>query len=59
LPRRRVKIMIQPENVCIGRMGVVHPWTLKAFGINVPCSVFEFSLDPFLKWLTKAEIDSI
>ncbi|XP_053990318.1 uncharacterized protein LOC128882649 [Hylaeus volcanicus] len=59
LPRRRVEIMVQPENVCIGRMGVVHPSTLKAFGINIPCSVFEFSLDPFLKWLTKAEIDSI
>ncbi|KAJ9461574.1 Phenylalanine--tRNA ligase beta subunit [Diplonema papillatum] len=32
----------------IGTMGVVHPLVLKEFGIALPCSYMEYSIEPFL-----------
>ncbi|SNX86289.1 probable FRS1 - phenylalanyl-tRNA synthetase, beta subunit, cytosolic [Melanopsichium pennsylvanicum] len=42
----------QVEDDCqdwvVGSVGVVHPNVLKNFGIDFPCSAFEFNLEPFL-----------
>lgn len=56
LPGRCVKIVVQPGNVQLGIMGVLHPLVLKAFNVTLPCSMFEFSLEPFLTWLSETRI---
>lgn len=56
LPKRSLKIVVQPENVCIGRMGVLHPAVLKGFGTTLSCAAFEISLSPFLQWLSPTEL---
>eukprot|EP01054_Gregarina_sp_Poly1_P001935 Gregarina_sp_Poly_1__1934@NODE_1506_length_3978_cov_75_398619_g998_i0_p1_GENE_NODE_1506_length_3978_cov_75_398619_g998_i0NODE_1506_length_3978_cov_75_398619_g998_i0_p1_ORF_typecomplete_len638_score92_99tRNA_synthFbeta/PF17759_1/2_7e46B3_4/PF03483_17/1_3e26PhetRS_B1/PF18262_1/4_2e18PhetRS_B1/PF18262_1/1e04PhetRS_B1/PF18262_1/5_2e03B5/PF03484_15/4_7B5/PF03484_15/6_3e14_NODE_1506_length_3978_cov_75_398619_g998_i020063919 len=40
----------------LGVMGVVHPTVLQNHGIPFPCSVFEITLEPALKWLTQTEM---
>ena len=53
---RQVRIIVNPEGVCIGRMGALHPSVLEEFGISLPCSVFEICLNPFLRWLSPYEL---
>lgn len=60
LSKRSVEIQVLDKNNdvvdIIGRMGVVHPMVLKNYGIPIPCSLFEFVLDPFLNWLWEFEL---
>mmetsp|Transcript_23920 Transcript_23920/g.58032 ORF Transcript_23920/g.58032 Transcript_23920/m.58032 type:complete len:645 (-) Transcript_23920:176-2110(-) len=50
LPGRQAHVMV--NGVKIGVMGIIHPDVLKSFEISLPCSAFEFNLEPFLTWLT-------
>ena len=36
------------ETCTIGTVGVLHPEVIRAFDLNMPCSVLEFYVEPFL-----------
>lgn len=60
LPGRSVRVMVyeagkEAEAQQIGIMGVVHPDTLTKFNIPFPCSLFEFTIEPFCHWLQGTE----
>ncbi|CDI82391.1 phenylalanyl-tRNA synthetase beta chain, putative, partial [Eimeria acervulina] len=44
------------EKFVIGQMGTLHVDCLRAFGLSVPVSVVEFTLEPFLQWLPETDI---
>ncbi|BFF91137.1 phenylalanine--tRNA ligase beta subunit [Drosophila madeirensis] len=45
-PGRCANIMY--DNVVIGKIGVLHPTVLQAFELTTPCSVVEFTIEPFV-----------
>eukprot|EP01055_Gregarina_sp_Pseudo9_P000025 Gregarina_sp_Pseudo_9__24@NODE_1016_length_1967_cov_13_816390_g953_i0_p1_GENE_NODE_1016_length_1967_cov_13_816390_g953_i0NODE_1016_length_1967_cov_13_816390_g953_i0_p1_ORF_typecomplete_len638_score184_74tRNA_synthFbeta/PF17759_1/2_7e48B3_4/PF03483_17/1_5e24B5/PF03484_15/6_2B5/PF03484_15/6_8e17PhetRS_B1/PF18262_1/2_7e18PhetRS_B1/PF18262_1/6_9e03_NODE_1016_length_1967_cov_13_816390_g953_i0311944 len=63
LDGRCVAIEVYPtdkesEAKAIGVMGVVHPLVLQNHSIPFPCALFEFSLEPFLGWLSETEVSA-
>jgi len=51
-PGRAARIIYRvptQSEVEIGRIGVLHPTVLEKFEIGYPCSVLEFTLEPFRK----------
>ncbi|XP_016952347.1 phenylalanine--tRNA ligase beta subunit [Drosophila biarmipes] len=45
-PGRCANVMY--DNVAIGKIGVLHPTVLQAFELTTPCSVVEFTIEPFV-----------
>ncbi|XP_017084020.1 phenylalanine--tRNA ligase beta subunit [Drosophila eugracilis] len=45
-PGRCANVMY--DNVVIGKIGVLHPTVLQAFELTTPCSVVEFTIEPFV-----------
>lgn len=45
-PGRCANVMY--NNIIIGRIGVLHPSVLQAFELTTPCSVVEFTIEPFV-----------
>lgn len=45
-PGRCANVMF--NNTSIGRIGVLHPSVLQAFELTTPCSVVEFTIEPFV-----------
>ncbi|KAL8425430.1 hypothetical protein Efla_003658 [Eimeria flavescens] len=42
--------------LCVGRMGTLHVDCLQAFGLSVPVSIVEVTLEPFLEWLPETDL---
>ncbi|KAL8273538.1 hypothetical protein Esti_002604 [Eimeria stiedai] len=40
----------------IGHMGTLHVECLRAFGLALPVSLVEFTLEPFLEWLSETDL---
>ncbi|KAH0480649.1 MAG: uncharacterized protein KVP18_000729 [Porospora cf. gigantea A] len=51
---RRVRIEVDSKQ--IGIMGVLSPDTTAHFGLQLPTTVFEFTLEPFLDWLPETDL---
>lgn len=45
-PKRCAQIVF--NGVVIGKMGILHPFVIKNFDINLPCSALEINIEPFL-----------
>jgi phenylalanyl-tRNA synthetase beta chain len=37
-----------PNGIVLGVLGVLHPQVITAFGLTLPCSAVEMSIEPFL-----------
>ncbi|EAA21824.1 hypothetical protein [Plasmodium yoelii yoelii] len=51
LDERVVNIVLRPQNLIFGIMGVIHPNVLENFSINIPVSAIEINLDALLNVL--------
>lgn len=40
--------VVGPGDIHLGTMGVVHPEVITAFGLTLPLSAFEITIEPFL-----------
>lgn len=69
LPGRQVEIRVKRQQgkgseetgqdtdyITLGYMGTLHVDCLRAFGLAVPVSVVEFTLEPFLHWLPETDL---
>ncbi|CDJ38514.1 phenylalanyl-tRNA synthetase beta chain, putative [Eimeria tenella] len=45
-----------PDCLTLGHMGTLHVDCLRAFGLAVPVSLVEFTLEPFLHWLPETDL---
>jgi len=59
---RSVSIVAYKDEACtdriqtIGRLGILKPSVVREFGINMPASILEFTLEPFVEWLPEVDL---
>ena len=44
IPGRAGEIVVEKENMAVGRIGEVHPLVLENFGLQVPAAAFELEI---------------